>query len=89
MCLGFTGPHFPSIRSLACRPLPPRCAPFSPPSSRRVHTSIPGVVCGVSPLLFCSADTDSYDHLMVYNVRSGAVNSVNISDVAKVTRLPI
>jgi len=26
---------------------------------------------------------------MVYNVRSGAVNSVNISDVAKVTRFPI
>jgi len=57
--LGLTGPHFPSIRSLACRPLPPLSAPFSPPSSRRVHTSTPGVVC----LLLCPVLPCRHGHL--------------------------
>ena len=88
---GTDGPHFPSCPLAASHAAP--VAPVTAPSS---HYPLPAwfkrpppAVCVSSSCMLCFADTDTYDHLMVYNVRSGAVNSVNVSNVSKVTRLPI
>jgi len=88
---GTDGPHFPS-RPLAASHAAP-VTPVTAPSSRRPLPAWfqrpPPPLCASSSCMLCSADTDTYNQLMVYNVRSGAVSSVNVSNVSKVTRLPI